>query len=95
MKLITLACVLALGPAGATQTFAATDGPMAMAVDVALARPISFTFTVVGSVLFVASLPIAATSHSVKETAHVLVVAPAKDTFYRPLGDMDDFMSYY
>jgi hypothetical protein len=68
---------------------------MATAVDVAVARPISFAATILGSALFVVSLPIALASGSVKETARVLVEAPAKDTFIRPVGDLDDFMSYY
>ena len=88
-------CVLALLYASSTRSFASINGPTAMAVDVAVARPISFAATVVGSVLFAVSLPIALTSHTVKDAAQVLVVGPAKDTFVRPLGDLDDFMSYY
>jgi hypothetical protein len=37
--------------------------------------------------VFVVALPFAAASGSVKETADTLVVAPAKATFTRPLGD--------
>jgi hypothetical protein len=37
----------------------------------------------------VVCLPVAAVSKSVKQTADVLVVKPAKMTFTRPLGDMD------
>ncbi|HVM48980.1 MAG TPA: hypothetical protein VMU04_13195, partial [Candidatus Acidoferrum sp.] len=60
-----------------------------------VARPISFAATVVGSALFVVSLPVAAISHSVKTTSNVLVVAPAKDVFVRPIGDLDDWLSYW
>ena len=88
-------CGLALGPAFCTRTYATNGGAMATAVDVTVARPISFAATVLGSALFVVSLPIALLSHSTKDTAHVLVEAPAKDTFLRPVGDLDDFMSYY
>jgi hypothetical protein len=42
---------------------------------------------VFGSVVFVAALPFAAASGSIKATAHTLVVDPAKATFTRPLGD--------
>ncbi len=90
-----LLCGLALTPVFCAQSNAGNGGPMATAVDVAFARPLSFAATVIGSALFVVSLPIALTSHSVKDTAHVLVEAPAKDTFVRPVGDLDDFMSYY
>ena len=94
-KFVTTALCALLLAATAPRCSAVSDGPMATAVDVTVARPISFTFMVVGSVLFVVSLPIALTSHSVKNTAHTLVVAPATDTFSRPLGDLDDFMSFY
>lgn len=55
--------------------------------DVVLARPGCLLATLLGSVVFVVSLPIAVTSGSVKETANTLVVDPAKATFTRPLGD--------
>ncbi|MGO8927757.1 MAG: hypothetical protein ACLQU3_12805 [Limisphaerales bacterium] len=50
--------------------------------------------TIVGSVLFVVSLPVAAPSRSIERVAHTLVVAPAKDTFTRPLGDLEGFLDY-
>ena len=90
-----LLCGTLLTPAVCPTAHATNGGPLTTAVDVTLARPISFAATVIGSVLFVVSLPIALTSHSVKDSAHMLVEAPAKDTFQRPLGDLDDFMSYY
>ena len=90
-----LLCVLALSPVSSTWTYAVNGGPLATAVDVAVARPISFAATIIGAALFVVSLPVAIPSGSVKDTAHALVVAPAKDTFIRPVGDLDDFMSYY
>ena len=89
-----MVCVLALTLSGARPAFASGSSTMDMVVDVALARPISFAATIGGSILFVVSLPIAATSHSIDKAAHTMVVAPAKDTFTRPLGDFDDFLSY-
>ncbi len=95
-KLFTaVLCGLLFAPGFCSESQATNGGPMATAVDVAIARPLSFAATIIGSVLFVVSLPIALTSGSVKDTAHVLVEAPAKDTFVRPVGDLDDFMSYY
>lgn len=92
--LTTTVCVLALMLSGAMPAFASGSSTTDMIVDVACARPISFAATIAGSVLFVVSLPIAATSHSIDKTLHTMVVAPAKDTFTRPLGDFDDFLSY-
>jgi hypothetical protein len=40
----------------------------------------------------VVALPAALLSKSVKKTADVLVVKPAKATFTRPVGDMEDLM---
>lgn len=58
-----------------------------VAVDVVVARPLWFAATVVGGALFVVSLPVAALSKSVDQTAKTLVVKPAHATFKRPLGD--------
>ena len=93
--LISVICVLALLLSTSTPAFAGgnTDAT-SVAVDVAVARPVSFALTIVGSVLFVVSLPVAATSGCVGKAAHTLVAAPAKDTFTRPLGDFETFLDY-
>jgi hypothetical protein len=88
MKLLTLACsVLMLG--ASTSAFASEDRSVAIIADVTLVRPGCFVATAVGSVFFVVSLPFAAISKSVKQTADALVVKPAEATFTRPVGDMD------
>jgi len=93
--LITVLCVLALLFNTVSPAFASGDaGATSVAVDVVVARPISFAMTIIGSVLFVVSLPVAAPSHSVGKVANTLVVGPAKDTFKRPLGDFEDFLDY-
>src|SRR5262245_29399808 len=65
------------------------SGPLTVALDVVVVRPGCLAATLVGSVLFVVSLPFAAASKSVKKTAHTLVVNPARATFTRPVGDME------
>lgn len=91
----TVLCVLALLLSTVTPGYASEDtGATSVAVDVVVARPVSLALTIVGSVLFVVSLPVAAASHTIDKTAHTLVVAPAKDTFTRPLGDLEDFLDY-
>jgi len=62
--------------------------------DVVIVRPVCLVATIIGSVFFVVSLPIAAISKSVKTTADVLVVNPAKATFTRQMGDLDALMDY-
>ncbi len=93
--LLTVVCAVALLLSTTTPTFAAqnTDAT-SVVVDVAVARPFTLALTIVGSALFVVSLPFAATSGCVDKAAHTLVVEPARDTFARPLGDLDDFLDY-
>ena len=85
-KLITALCVLAIVFSTATPALAA-DNSVEVISDAALVRPGCFVATLIGTAIFVAVLPIAATSRSVKKTAHTLVLNPAKATFTRPLGD--------
>jgi hypothetical protein len=61
----------------------------AMAFDLVVVRPLGVVATVVGTVLFVAALPIALFTWDVKSPAERLVVEPARFTFARDLGDMD------
>ena len=93
--LVTVLCVLALLWSTSTPVFASGDtDATAVVVDVVAARPVTFALTLVGSVLFVVSLPVAATSGGINKAAKTLVVAPAKDTFIRPLGDFEQFLDY-
>jgi hypothetical protein len=93
--LITTMCVLALLLSTSTPAFASGDSDAtSLVVDAAVARPFTFALTIVGSALFVVSLPVAIPSGSVNKAAKTLVAAPAKDTFKRPLGDSQDFLDY-
>ena len=88
-KLITTACVLAITLSTVTPSRASGDSDsMKVIADTIIVRPMCLVATVVGSAFFVISLPFAATSRSIKQSAHVLVVKPARATFTRPLGDM-------
>ena len=84
-KLLTALCALTL-LSSATPTFA-SDNSLEVVADVTIVRPGCLAVTAIGSALFVAVLPIAAISRSVKKTGHTLVTGPAKATFTRPLGD--------
>jgi hypothetical protein len=85
-KLFTMICIGLVG-FGSINTSRASQDPLDVVGDVALARPGCFLATIFGSVVFVVALPFAAASGTVKETADTLVVTPAKATFTRPLGD--------
>jgi hypothetical protein len=89
-KLITAICVLAIGLGSVASSRASENsGPLTVATDAVVIRPACLLATVLGSAIFVVSLPVAAISKSVKKTADTLVVKPANATFTRPLGDMD------
>jgi uncharacterized membrane protein len=63
----------------------------AMAVDVLAVRPLGFVATVLGTGLFVVSLPFSALGGNVDEAAQNLVVKPARFTFVRPLGEYEAY----
>jgi hypothetical protein len=79
---------------GAPQSNASTDSGGRVAVDAFLVRPFCLLSTIVGSAIFVISLPIAVPTRSVQSAAHALIVKPAQATFARPLGDLDDLDEY-
>ena len=93
-KLITIICAAAILSMGAKTASAASDDDLKVAADTLVVRPVCLAATIIGSGLFIISLPIAAISHSVKKTAHVLVVRPARATFTRHLGDMESLEDY-
>jgi hypothetical protein len=88
-KSLTIVCAAAIGFASAAPALAQPEDPAVVAGDALIVRPLSFVATVLGSAVFVVSLPVAATSHSIGWTADSLVVAPAQFTFTRALGDFE------
>ena len=94
-KMLAVVCVLALVLTTGTQqafgsSYEPSDNPGNVAIDAVLVRPACFVATIVGSALFIISLPVAIPSRSVHRAAHALVVKPADATFKRPLGDFED-----
>ena len=70
-------------------TASAEDSGMAMMTDAVIARPLCLAATAIGSVFWVAMLPLSIPTKTVKSSAHALVVTPYKATFERPLGDFE------
>lgn len=97
-SIMVAALVLATALGGVTRAKAANGAcsvdPGAVAVDAIIVRPVSLVATVLGGVVFVVSLPWAVPSKSVHRAAQSLVVCPARTTFNRPLGDLDE-IGYY
>jgi hypothetical protein len=59
----------------------------AMVVDALAVRPLGMAATLLGSAVFIISLPFSALGGNVDEAAQSLVVTPARFTFVRPLGE--------
>jgi hypothetical protein len=87
-KLLSAFLVAAMCTMCATPASAVDD--LSMVGDVLVVRPACFVATIVGSAIFVLSLPVAASSRSIRKAAHTFVVRPARATFTRPLGDLED-----
>lgn len=92
-RITTVACALAISLCGVSSSLGVESG--AVAVDALLVRPVCLVSTVIGSALFVVCLPVAAISKSIKPSARALVVRPARATFARPLGDLEELAAYY
>lgn len=89
LVIITLVGMTFAGAAGAAvigEDEQVTAGKMA--ADALIVRPLGIVATVVGSVLFVVSLPFSALGGNINEVGQRLVVDPAVFTFKRPVGDL-------
>ena len=58
-----------------------------MIFDFILVRPLGIVATILGTAMFVVSLPFSAAGGNSKEAYQKMVVEPASYTFKRPLGD--------
>ena len=88
-RLIALICVVAFMVSSSLPARALDDyTPEAMATDTLVVRPVCFVATVVGSAIFLVSLPFVAIAGKTGETAEALVGKPAKATFVRDMGNL-------
>ncbi len=60
-----------------------------VASDAVLGRPLGLAATILGTTLFVVTLPFSVPSESVSEAGQGLVVVPGGWTFVRPMGQSD------
>ena len=74
----------------ATDDKAADVPAEAIIADALVLRPLGLAATVVGTAVFVVSLPFSLLTKRVDKAAQKLVVDPAKYTFTRPLGQLSD-----
>lgn len=61
-----------------------------MVADLVLLRPLGIVATVIGTAVFIVSLPFSVLGGNTKEAFHRLVIDPATFTFKRPLGKPKD-----
>lgn len=87
---LILLFVLAASTAPAQEEYPGQDvSAGTMVLDVAIVRPLGLFAMVLGSAAFVVSLPFSLPTGSVDEAAQMLVVAPTRYTFKRPVGQLD------
>ena len=69
------------------------DAPSAeaMTFDLFVMRPLSLVGTVVGTAVYIVALPFNLLTLNLAEPGRRLVVEPARYTFVRDLGDLDDY----
>ena len=80
------ACLLAFSSVGHANTVEETPSALAMTGDALLIRPALLATTVVGTAVYIVSLPFSLLGGNAGEAGETLVVEPAKATFVRCLG---------
>ncbi|WP_372994139.1 hypothetical protein [Marinobacter sp.] len=80
------ACLLAFSSLGHAQAVDETPSALAMTGDAIFVRPALLATTIVGSAVYLVSLPFSLLGGNADEAGEVLVMGPAKATFVRCLG---------
>jgi len=86
MKKLTVTILIAMCIIMTSVPVFGNDQAFEATVDILLVRPVSLAATVVGTAVFIVSLPFSIPSKSVGATAQTLVVEPFNYTFTRPIG---------
>ncbi|SDX68009.1 hypothetical protein [Marinobacter mobilis] len=79
-------CMLAFASAGHANTINDAPSALEMTADAVIARPLLLATTVVGTAVYIVSLPFSLLGGNAGEAGEVLVLGPAKSTFLRCLG---------
>lgn len=80
------ACLLAFSSIGHANTIEETPSALAMTGDAIFVRPVLLATTIIGSAVYLVSLPFSLLGGNAGEAGEVLVVGPAEATFVRCLG---------
>ncbi|HET8710880.1 MAG TPA: hypothetical protein VFM32_05875 [Spongiibacteraceae bacterium] len=82
----TLSVALVVPQIAVAQQVQEDPSALAMAGDAIIARPLGLVFTVVGTAIYVVTLPFSLLGGNAKQAGKELVVGPAEATFVRCLG---------
>src|SRR2546430_2405111 len=94
-KLATALCVLAISLGSVTPSRAADQrDPLVVVADALVIRPGCLVATAIGSAWSFVRVLVQAMSGRVKGSANPLVIKPARATFTRPLGDVEELADY-
>jgi len=80
------ACLLAFSSLGHAQAMDETPSALAMTGDAIFVRPALLATTILGSAVYLVSLPFSLLGGNADEAGEVLVMGPARATFVRCLG---------
>ncbi|HET8801766.1 MAG TPA: hypothetical protein VFN01_11345 [Marinobacter sp.] len=80
------ACLLAFSSVGHARAVDESPTALAMTGDAIFVRPVLLATTIVGSAVYLVSLPFSLLGGNADEAGEVLVMGPAKATFVRCLG---------
>jgi hypothetical protein len=78
---------LSVTPLSAEET--QEPSPDEVAADLLFVRPVAFSAIIVGSAIYIISLPFTFPTGNVNLAGRKLVVEPWKHTFSKPLGELD------
>jgi hypothetical protein len=86
---VAAALLVASPVAGAADSVRYDDASFGtMLVDAAVARPLGLGATVVGTAIWIVTLPFSALGGNIDDAASELIIKPARFTFIRPLGEL-------
>ncbi|MFW2366383.1 MAG: hypothetical protein ACN4GW_08195 [Desulforhopalus sp.] len=86
---LTISPLPGFSASGGSSSLDENNSPAVMTADLVLCRPLGFVAMLGGTLIFVVSSPFSALGGNVEQAWDSLVVAPAKYTFKRPLGEFD------
>ena len=86
LLIITAVMALLLPTSGYSATVEEKPSALAMAGDAIFVRPVLLGMTVLGTAVYIVSLPFSALGGNMDEAGETLVIGPAKATFVRCLG---------